>query len=262
MEQVLMNLAVNARDAMPKGGVLTIETANVTLGAEYAESHLGVAPGDYVMMAVSDTGTGMDADTQSRAFEPFFTTKGPGAGTGLGLSTCYGIVKQHGGNIWLYSEPGEGTTFKIYLPAVDEHAQRKTRPTAPARGGSETLLVVEDEPSVLSIAGRVLTSSGYRVLEAGDAAEAHEVFAEHRDEVDLLVTDVILPDINGRQLYEQLREQRPDLKVLFMSGYTDNAIVHHGVLDEGVEFMQKPFTPNQVARRVREALEAEVPPAH
>ena len=254
-----MNLAVNARDAMPDGGKLTIETANVCLDEGYVNRHVGVTPGSYVMFSVTDTGCGIDKATQERVFEPFFTTKELGKGTGLGLSTAYGIAKQHGGNIWVYSEPGEGTTFKVYLPRVDEEAQELTRKAqqTPVKGGTETILVVEDEEAVLEIARRALEELGYTPLCAEDPDEAERIFAQRGSEVSLILTDVVLPQRNGRNLYEGLAAKQANLKVLYMSGYTDNAIVHHGVLEEGTPFIQKPFSPEALARKVREVLDEE-----
>jgi PAS domain S-box-containing protein len=257
IEQVLMNLAINARDAMPAGGKLTIETANVELDVEYTASHISVVPGRYVMMAVSDTGHGMDAATQSRLFEPFFTTKDKSKGTGLGLATAYGIVKQHGGHIWVYSEPGKGATFKIYLPRVEEAASVVNPPVEPSMTrGEETLLIVEDEPAVGAIAERALKARGYTVLIARSAEEAESLFSEHHARISLLLTDVVLPGINGPKLYERLRTRDPSLKVLYMSGHTDNATVHQGVLDADVAFMQKPFTLATIARKVRQVLDS------
>ena len=257
IEQILMNLAVNARDAMPEGGKLTIETANVDLGREYADSHVGAKPGRYVGLAVSDTGTGMDEDTREHIFEPFFTTKEAGKGTGLGLSTVYGIVKQHGGNVWVYSELGKGTTFKIYLPRVDAVARplaaKHSRLATPR--GSETILLVEDEAAVRDVSERLLKVQGYTVLCAASADAAEEAFAQHGEGIALLLTDVVLPDRSGRKLYERLAARQPSLKVLYMSGYTDNAIVHHGVLDEDTPFMQKPFDAHSLGEKVRDVLD-------
>ncbi|MGO8704583.1 MAG: PAS domain S-box protein [Candidatus Brocadiia bacterium] len=255
IEQVLMNLAINARDAMPDGGKLTIETANVELDAAYAAGHVSSVPGRYVLMAVSDTGHGMDAATQSHLFEPFFTTKDKSKGTGLGLATAYGIVKQHGGNIWVYSEAGKGATFKVYLPMVAE-AAGAANPAAEAgvRSGDETILIVEDEPTVRAIATRALKARGYVALTAGSAEEAEGLFSEHAERISLLLTDVVLPGINGPGLYERLRRRLPGLKVLYMSGHAGNAAVHQGVLDAGVAFMQKPFTLETIARKVRQVL--------
>jgi signal transduction histidine kinase/ActR/RegA family two-component response regulator len=260
LEQVLMNLSVNARDAMPRGGKLTIETANVYLDEEYASRHLSITPGWYVMLAVSDTGTGMDAEMQARIFDPFFTTKEVGKGTGLGLSTVYGIVKQSGGNIWVYSELGRGTTFKVYLPCVDRCAE------VPESGidhnqlseGNETVLLVEDEEMVREMAKEILEESGYQVLEARHGHEALLIAEQYRGHIHLMLSDVVMPQMSGRELAEQFAPLRKEMKVLYMSGYTDDAIVHHGVLDEGTAFIEKPFTPNTLARKVRETLNTSV----
>ncbi|MBW2056450.1 MAG: PAS domain-containing protein [Deltaproteobacteria bacterium] len=258
LEQVIVNLAVNARDAMPQGGRLTIETANVTLDEGYARQHPGVTPGGYVMLAISDTGAGMADEVKEHIFEPFFTTKDVGKGTGLGLATCYGIVKQSGGNIWVYSEPGLGTTFKIYLPRIDgqgEAMERHSREGYPPRG-SETVLLVEDELSVRNVTAGTLRAQGYTVLEASDGKEALAVARQHRDRrIDLLLTDVVMPQMGGRALAERLLAERPDTKVLFFSGYPGEAIVHHGVLDRGSAFLQKPFSPAGLAWKVREVLD-------
>jgi len=257
IEQVLMNLAINARDAMPAGGKLTIETANVELDADYAASHISVVPGRYVMMAVSDTGHGMDAATQSHLFEPFFTTKEKGKGTGLGLATAYGIVKQHGGNISVYTEPGKGATFKIYLPRVEESASAVKPAAEPGMPrGKETILIVEDEPTVRVVAERALKARGYALLTASSAEEAESLFSAHPGRISLLLTDVVLPGINGPKLYDRLRIAKPGLKVLYMSGHTGNATVHQGVLDAGVAFMQKPFTLETITRKVRQVLDS------
>ena len=256
IEQVIMNLVVNARDAMPTGGRLTITTAGETLDEAYAQQHLGVSPGEYVMLSVSDTGIGMDKVTQSRAFEPFFTTKQQGKGTGLGLSTVFGIVKQSGGHIWLYSEPGAGTTLRIYLPRVDGAAVPiAAARTGPARGGSEKILLVEDEDQIRRVASAVLSRAGYRVVEARRPAEALELFAREAETFDLLLTDVVMPEMSGRQLAERLTAARAGIRVLFMSGYTNDAILHHGVLAPGVSFIQKPLTPDTLIRKVREVLD-------
>jgi len=257
IDQVLMNLAVNARDAMPRGGKLTIETANVFLDQAYADRHVAVTPGHYVMLAVTDTGVGMDEETREHAFEPFFTTKQAGEGTGLGLAQVYGIVKQHGGNVWLYSEPGKGTTVKVYLPRTDEEAQPlppRTAGPGTARG-TETVLVVEDEESVLSLSRRSLEREGYRVLTASSPAEAQELFRRHAGEVDLVVCDVVLPECTGRELCESLARQRPGLRVLYVSGYPGNGILHRGELEPGANFLQKPFTPSSLVRKVRQVLD-------
>jgi PAS domain S-box-containing protein len=257
VEQIIMNLAVNARDAMPHGGKLTIETSNVELDAEYAAAHLGATPGRYVMLAVCDTGSGMDADTRSRIFEPFFTTKELGKGTGLGLSTVLGIVQQSGGSISVYSEVGVGTTFKVYLPRTDRDVEvtpSQLPPTADG-GGGETILLVEDEQQVREVASLILRRGGYKVLLAENGEQGLAVAEEHGRGIDLLITDVVMPRMNGRQLVERLTPRWPDLKVLFMSGYTDDAIVHHGVLEEGVNFLQKPITPDALLKRVHEVLD-------
>ena len=258
IEQVLVNLIVNARDAMPRGGNLTIETRNVELDEDYGSKHVGVPPGKYVLLAVSDTGDGMSEDVRRRVFEPFFTTKEKGKGTGLGLSTVYGIVKQSGGNIWVYSEPDKGTTFKVYLPQVEPKTRGPAEKAAEAapRGGSETILLVEDEEVVRGLARRILEQAGYSVVEAGKADEALRFYEEHVGEIDLLLTDVVMPGMSGKELADQLKSQCPELKMLFMSGYTDEAIVHHGILDSSVEFIQKPFTPAGLIKRVRDVLDS------
>jgi PAS domain S-box-containing protein len=258
IEQVLMNLVVNARDAMPEGGKLTIETSNVEIDEEYAARHLAVKPGSYVQLTVSDTGCGMDEQTRARMFEPFFTTKEKGKGTGLGLSTAYGIVKQSGGNIWVYSELGQGTTFKIYLPRELSATTAKTimpltvpRPST----GTETVLLVEDEEALRKVALRTLTAAGYKVLSAADGNEALLRSEQHAGEILLLLTDVVMPRMSGRVLAQNLSKTRPTIKVLYMSGYTDDAIVHHGVLDAGAQFLAKPFIAADLARKVREVLD-------
>ena len=257
IEQVLVNLVVNARDAMPQGGNLTIETANSEVDREYAGKHFGVKPGSYVMLAVSDTGTGMDEETQAHIFEPFFTTKEKGKGTGLGLSTVYGIVKQSGGNIWVYSEPGRGTSFKVYLPQLEGASKPTEKPTveAAAPGGSETILLVEDEDVVRGLARKILEQAGYKVLDARGGEEAIRLCQEHTEPIHLLLTDVVMPETSGKEIAERLTTLRPTTRVLFMSGYTDEAIVHHGILDSSVEFIQKPFTPIALAKKVREILD-------
>jgi PAS domain S-box-containing protein len=260
LEQVLMNLVVNARDAMPKGGKLTIETSNVHLGEEFADSHMSVPPGDYVMLAVSDSGCGMDAQTQARIFEPFFTTKEVGKGTGLGLATVYGIVKQSEGSIWVYSEVGCGTTFKIYLPFVDGGVPEAVAgiEVDELLRGTETVLLVEDEEVVREMATEILRDCGYHVLEAHHPKEALTLAAEYEGEIHLMLTDVVMPLMSGRELAEQLRPLRPDMKVLYMSGYTDDAIVHHGVLEKGTAFIAKPFSIDSLALKLRETLDAAV----
>jgi signal transduction histidine kinase/CheY-like chemotaxis protein len=260
IEQILLNLSINARDAMPKGGRLTIETSNVHLSEEYSHDHVSVRPGQYVMLAVSDNGCGMDAKTQTHIFEPFFTTKEVGKGTGLGLATVYGIVKQSEGTIWLYSEVGRGTAFKIYLPCA-EAPMKEVEVEADDRElmqGTETVLLVEDEEVVREMATEILRDSGYHVLEAKHGHEAMILGRQHSGVIHLMLTDVVMPQMSGRELAEQLTPLRHDMKVLYMSGYTDDAIVHHGVLEEGTAFIGKPFTPSALTRKVREILDAAV----
>ena len=256
IEQVLMNLVVNARDAMEGGGKLTIETANVELGPDYAATHPEVEAGAYVMLSVSDTGGGMDARTMTKIFEPFFTTKIPGKGTGLGLATCYGIVKQSGGSIWVYSEPGKGTTFKVYLPRVTEAAQQRSAPLSVAAAqGHETLLVVEDDEMVRRVAVRVLRAKGYVVHDTGDPRVALAIFEQLGRAVDLLIVDVVMAGMSGKELADRLRGVKRDLRVLYTSGYTENTIVHQGVVDPDINFLAKPYLPEDLARCVREALD-------
>src|SRR6266566_3119134 len=257
LEQVIVNLAVNARDAMPDGGKLTIETANVELDATYAQAHLGSVPGSYAMVAVTDTGVGMDATVRAHLFEPFFTTKEVGKGTGLGLATVYGIVKQSDGYISVYSEVGRGTSFKIYLPRIDTPAPI---PASPAKDrpdrGTETILVVEDEPAVLSLSRRALEAQGYVVLAASDASDAMRVVERHGGTIHLLLTDVVMPGLSGRELADRLATRRPGIRVLYMSGYPGDAVVQHGALPHGSAFLQKPFSPDGLARKVRDVLDA------
>ncbi|MGO8990811.1 MAG: PAS domain S-box protein [bacterium] len=257
IEQVVMNLAVNAKDAMSKGGKLIIETANTELDEAYAHTHVAVTSGRYVMIAVSDTGAGMEPEVRDRVFEPFFTTKGKGKGTGLGLSTVYGIVKQSNGNIWVYSEPGKGTTFKIFLPRVDEPADNLRAQAAGEEfsRGSETILVVEDDKEVRNLAVRILKRQGYTVLDGSYGDEALNVCRNHQGPIHLLLTDVVMPGMSGRELAKRLESFHPEMKVLYMSGYTDDAIVMHGVLVQGVNYIQKPFTVDALAKKVREVLE-------
>jgi two-component system, cell cycle sensor histidine kinase and response regulator CckA len=257
VEQVLMNLVVNARDAM-QGGTLTVETANVELDEAYARQHVDVQPGPYVMLAVSDTGCGMDEETQSRVFEPFFTTKEQGKGTGLGLTTVYGIVKQGGGHIWVHSEVGRGTTFKIYLPRVegditsDEPGAANTK----AISGTETILLVEDETEVRHLVREILGKSGYLVLEAEHSDKAVQFCGEYPGKIHLMVTDVVMPGMSGRELAQRVKSSRPDMTVLFISGYTDDAVIRHGILGTAVAFLQKPFTSDGLLRKVRGLLDA------
>jgi PAS domain S-box-containing protein len=258
IQQIIMNLVVNARDAMPQGGTITIETANMDLDEDYARKHPTVSAGQYVMLAISDTGIGMDEATQARIFEPFFTTKEKGKGTGLGLSTVYGIVNQSNGFIWVYSELGKGTTFKIYLPRVQGEAASFSVDDSVVSNlrGSETVLVVEDEPSVRALAVRILRERGYTVIEASNGKEALRAAQEYAGKIDLVLTDVIMPEMNGKVLVSQIEAERPGIRTLFVSGYADNAIVHQGILEPNVAFLQKPFAGNALASKVREVLDA------
>jgi len=257
IEQVVMNLAVNARDAMPSGGKLTIETANVELDEHYARNHIDVEPGRYVMLSVSDTGVGITPEVRDRIFEPFFTTKEKGKGTGLGLSTVYGIVKQSGGNIWVYSEPGHGTTFKIYLPRVDEPLEelREKIMREELPHGSETILVVEDEEKVRALTVEILGRQGYRVLDASQGDDALAISEKHKGPIHLFLVDVVMPGISGTELAKHLMSLHPETRILYMSGYTDNVIVHHGVLEKGLNYIQKPFRIDELTRKVREVLD-------
>jgi signal transduction histidine kinase/CheY-like chemotaxis protein len=256
IEQTLMNLAVNARDAMPTGGTLTIETANVEHDPDYAHEREAAGVRWFVMLAVSDTGCGMDEATQARIFEPFFTTKEPGKGTGLGLATVYGIVKQAGGFIWVHSEPGHGTTFKVYLPQVGAPAEGVTAaPSVRVLRGTETVLLVEDTAAVRAVTKQVLERQGYTVLEAPNGEAALRLVQQHHGRIDLLLTDVVMPGLSGRQLAEQLARARPDMKVLYASGYTDDSVVRHGILEARNAYLQKPFEPESLARKVRDVLD-------
>jgi PAS domain S-box-containing protein len=260
LEQVIINLAVNARDAMPDAGTLTIEVANTHLDATYVSEHEPVKPGPYVLIAVSDTGVGMAPEVRSRVFEPFFTTKEAGKGTGLGLATVYGIVKQSGGFIWVYSEPGHGSTFKVYLPARSTQALPDTTAVeAGPVGGSERIILVEDDELVRGVARRALAAHGYEILEAETPEQALGFASDADLDIDLLVTDVIMPGINGPALAQRIGTLRPGIRVIYMSGYTDEAIIRHGVLEKGIAFLQKPYTPRALARLVREVLDGAVP---
>jgi len=257
VEQILLNLALNSRDAMPRGGKLIIETANIELDEIYASSHADVVPGRYVMLAVSDTGHGLDAETQSHIFEPFFTTKPQGKGTGLGLSTVFGIVRQSGGHVWVYSEPGHGAAFKVYFPRVDEPADAAAAPIKSVESlyGSENILVVEDDEAVRDVSRLALEKYGYTVLEAERGTQALEAFGPLATAIDLVVTDVIMAGMSGPGLVLRLQKLHPDVKVLYVSGYTEEATIHHGVLTEGIAFLQKPFTPDGLVRKVRQLLD-------
>ena len=255
VEQAIMNLAVNARDAMPLGGRLTVETANAELDETYARTHMGVTPGEFVMIAVSDTGHGMDAETKRHIFEPFFTTKEKGKGTGLGLATVYGMVKQAGGDIWVYSEPHRGTTFKLYFPRVKESVTDTEHANSDSpHGNRETILVVEDERAVRDLTVRMLQRLGYSVLIAASGDEAIRISASHTERIPLLLTDVVMPQMSGRQLADILATTRPDMKVIYLSGYTENTVLHHGVLDAGIEFLPKPFSREVLAKKIKDVL--------
>ncbi|HET8758873.1 MAG TPA: ATP-binding protein [Solirubrobacteraceae bacterium] len=256
IERVILNLAANARDAMPQGGRLTIETAAVELDEDYVSARGEGTPGENVLLAVSDTGVGMSEEVQRHLFEPFFTTKEPGAGTGLGLATVFGVVKQSGGSIYVYSEQGRGTTFKIYLPAATGEREAAAAPDTGAELGSETVMLVEDDESVRNLVRTMLESKGYRVLAAAGAEEAERLCSEHDCPVDLLLTDVVMPEVNGRVLAERLSERSPSLRILFMSGYSDEAVYRHGEISPNASFIEKPFTDRTLARKVREVLDA------
>jgi PAS domain S-box-containing protein len=254
IEQILMNLIINARDAMPQGGRILVETKNVNLDEEYARTHMGIKPGLHVMMAVSDSGRGMDAETKRRIFEPFFTTKPADQGTGLGLSTVYGIVKQMQGDIWVYSEIGQGTTFKVYFPSVAQpESETVSRPGAALTDATGIILLVEDDPAVRSLVHSLLTEEGYVVLEAGDGLEATQVSSAYKGPIDLLITDVIMPHGTGREVAERLAQSRA-FETLFISGYTEHHIAHHGVLDPNLDFLAKPFSFEDLLSKVRELL--------
>ena len=256
IEQIILNLAVNARDAMPTGGTLTIETAHVELDENYPRTHLAVTPGPYVVLTVTDTGTGMTPVVQSHLFEPFFTTKETGKGTGLGLATVHGIVARTGGTLNVYSEVGKGTSFKVDFPWADPAEIAVGAPLPPARrhAGSETVLVVEDVESLRALARKPLERQGYTVLVAANADEALRLFEQHTS-IDVLLTDVVMPGASGPELTRQLVEQQPALKVIYMSGYTEETIVHHGIVDPGIAFLHKPFTAEALGRKIREVLD-------
>jgi CheY-like chemotaxis protein len=257
IEQVIMNLVVNAKDAMPSGGKLTIETTNVEFDESYARSHVDVKPGRYVMFSVSDTGVGMTPEVKDRIFEPFFTTKEKGKGTGLGLSTTYGIVKQSEGHIWVYSVQGKGTTFKIYLPRVNEPLEEIWKEVLKEElpRGKETILIVEDEEEVRKLAGKILERQGYRILETSNGDDALLACERRKSPIHLMLADIIMPGMSGSELAKLLKPLYPEIKILYMSGYTDDAIVRHGVLEKGVNYIQKPFTMEGLARKVREVLD-------
>jgi CheY-like chemotaxis protein len=257
IEQIIMNLAVNSRDAMPNGGKLTIETFNADLDESYTAEHIDARPGPHVVLAISDDGCGMDKETRLSIFEPFFTTKEQGKGTGLGLSTVYGIVNQSGGHIGLYTEPGQGTTFRIYLPRIEADGIRSEARVSKTDSleGSETVLLVEDEVSVRELARRILEKYGYVVLDAAGYDDARRICEQHDGQIHLMLTDVVMPGANGREVANLVQPLQPEMKVLYMSGYTDDTIVRHGVLDSDTAFLQKPFTPAALARKVREVLD-------
>jgi two-component system, cell cycle sensor histidine kinase and response regulator CckA len=262
IEQIVMNLALNARDAMPMGGRLSIETANCVLDELYAQQHGDVTPGPYVMLAVTDTGIGMPRDVQAHVFEPFFTTKEAGKGTGLGLATVYGIVQQSGGHIWIYSEPGKGSTFKIYLPAVEAAAEpREPKDERSETRGTERILLVEDSQPLRELTCDLLRSCGYDVLASEDPREALALGRDLRRPIDLLITDVVMPGMNGPQLAEALQSCRPEMQVLYISGYTDHAVLTNGQLAGDAAFLQKPFTRQALSRKVREVLSAAPAPS-
>jgi CheY-like chemotaxis protein len=258
LEQILINLASNARDAMPEGGTLAIETSNERPDAQFLRQHPGVQDGEYVALELADTGTGMDNETISRIFEPFFTTKEPGVGTGMGLSTVYGIVKQSDGHIWVESERARGTTFRIYLPRIHDRFEEPPGEDMPPESatGSETVLLVEDEDGVRKLTRMELEDNGYSVFEARDGEEALAFERAHEGTIHILLTDVLMPGMSGKSLYEEMAARRAGIKVLFVSGHTEDAIVHRGVLEKGTPFLPKPFTPDALVRKVREVLDA------
>jgi len=257
IEQVVMNLVINAHDAMPTGGSLSIETKNVVFDETYCSRVPDAAPGPHVMMSISDTGIGMDEKTQTRIFEPFFTTKEQGKGTGLGLATVYGIVKQAGGHIFVYSEPGHGTTFKVYLPECMQRESAKPARTASPKGTGETILIVEDTDYIRDLIQEILSSHGYKVLIAKDGEDALRICRGFQEPINLLLTDVVMPRMNGRDLADQVVRTRSGIKVLFMSGYTRNVIIHHGIVDEGVNYLEKPFTPTALIAKIHSVLAEE-----
>jgi two-component system cell cycle sensor histidine kinase/response regulator CckA len=261
VEQIILNLVLNSRDAMPDGGHLEIETAQASFDGAYVSEHFAVSPGRYVMIAVSDTGVGMDRETRAHIFEPFFTTKEPGKGTGLGLATTYGIVRQSGGHIWLYSEPGEGTTFKAYFPLIEDEIAPPESAEAPALGGNETILLVEDEPSVRELARLILERHGYELLVASDPLEALAIVERHDAPIDVLVSDVVMPLLSGPELARRIRQVRPRMRTLFLSGYTEELVGAKGGLSEMDGFLSKPFTPDALARKVRELVDGQKAPA-
>ncbi len=257
LDEVLVTLAMNAHEAMPNGGELLIETDHAELEGEYLEQHLGARPGAYVLLAFSDNGVGMDAETRARIFEPFFSTKESKSGTGMSLASAYGIIKQSGGNIWVYSEPGKGSTFKVYLPRIDckeKESGLYTAERTASTSSEQSILVVEDEEGIRGLLTEVLSSQGYRILQASNGKAALAMALESSDPIDLLITDVVMPGMGGKELSEQFKKLKPDTKILFMSGYTNNAIQMHGILDPGAQFLQKPFSPNQLAHKVRRIL--------
>jgi CheY-like chemotaxis protein len=250
-----MNLVLNSRDAIPEGGRLIIETTNFHVDEDYARTHAETKVGDYVMVAITDSGAGMSKETRDKIFEPFFTTKEKGKGTGLGLASVYGIVKQSGGFMWVYSELGKGTTFKIYLPRA--HAHQHATPTTPHKNrivGSETILLVEDDEEVRQVASRILRRNGYRVIEAGNGSDALKAADNEAEPVDLIVTDIVMPEMGGTELAKRIREKQPDARILFTSGYTEDAVVRQSLLHEGESFIEKPFTPATLAKKAREML--------